>query len=87
MRFRAAELFDAGGPCGPEANMAKLLASNAVRAAANACVDTHGGNGFNAEFDVERKFRETRLYQVAPISNNLVLAYLGHRVLRMPRSY
>ena len=87
MRFRAAELFDAGRPCGPEANMAKLLASNAAWAAANACVDTFGGNGFNADHDVERKFRETRLYQVAPISNNLVLAYLGHRVLGMPRSY
>jgi acyl-CoA dehydrogenase len=87
MRFRAAQLFDAGQPCGAEANMAKLLASNAAWAAANACVDTFGGNGFNAEHDVERKFRETRLYQVAPISNNLVLAYLGHRVLGMPRSY
>jgi acyl-CoA dehydrogenase len=87
MRFRAAGLFDAGQPCGPEANMAKLLASNAAWAAANACLDTFGGNGFNAEYDVERKFRETRLYQVAPVSNNLILAYLGHRVLGMPRSY
>ncbi len=87
MRFRAAALYDAGQSCGAEANMAKLLAANASWAAANACVDALGGNGFNAEHDVERKFRETRLYQVAPISNNLVLAYLGHRVLGMPRSY
>lgn len=87
MRFRAAALYDAGQPSGAEANMAKLLAANASWAAANACVDALGGNGFNAEHDVERKFRETRLYQVAPISNNLVLAYLGHRVLGMPRSY
>ena len=87
MRFKAAELFDAGEPCGPEANMAKLLASNASWAAANACLDTFGGNGFNAEYDVERKFRETRLYQVAPISNNLILGYLGNRVLGMPKSF
>jgi len=87
MRFRAAALYDAGQPSRAEANMAKLLAANASWAAANACVDALGGNGFNAEHDVERKFRETRLYQVAPISNNLVLAYLGHRVLGMPRSY
>ena len=87
MRFRAAELFDAGQPCGPEANLAKLLTSNAAWAAANACVDTFGGNGFNAEYDVERKFRETRLYQVAPISNNLILGYLGNRVLGMPKSF
>jgi acyl-CoA dehydrogenase len=87
MRFKAAALFDAGQPCGPEANMAKLLASNASWAAANACVDALGGNGFNADYDVERKFRENRLYQVAPISNNLILGYLGSRVLGMPRSY
>jgi acyl-CoA dehydrogenase len=87
MRFRAAQLFDAGEKCGAEANMAKLLASEASWAAANVCLDTHGGNGFLEEFDVERKFRETRLYQVAPVSNNLVLAYLGHHVLGMPRSY
>jgi acyl-CoA dehydrogenase len=87
MRFKAADLFDAGRPCGPEANMAKLLASNASWAAANACLDAWGGNGFNAEHDVERKYRENRLYQIAPISNNLVLAYLGSRVLGMPRSY
>jgi acyl-CoA dehydrogenase len=87
MRFRAAQLFDAGEKCGAEANMAKLLASEASWAAANVCLDTHGGNGFVEEFDVERKFRETRLYQVAPVSNNLVLAYLGHHALGMPRSY
>jgi acyl-CoA dehydrogenase len=87
MRFRAAQLFDAGEKCGAEANMAKLLASEASWAAANVCLDTHGGNGFVEEFDVERKLRETRLYQVAPVSNNLVLAYLGHHVLGMPRSY
>jgi len=87
MRCRAAARFDAGLPCGPDANMAKYLASEASWAAANACVDTFGGHGFNAEYDVERKFRETRLYRVAPISNNLVLAYIGHRVLGMPRSY
>jgi acyl-CoA dehydrogenase len=87
MRFKAAALFDAGQPCGPEANMAKLLASNASWAAANACVDTYGGHGFNSDFDVERKFRETRLYQVAPISNNLILGYLGNRVLGMPKTF
>jgi acyl-CoA dehydrogenase len=87
MRFQAAAQFDAGQPCGPEANMAKLLASNAAWAAANACVDTFGGHGFNAEHDVERKFRETRLYQVAPISNNLILGYLGNRVLGMPKTF
>ena len=67
--------------------MAKLLAAEASWEAANACVDTFGGHGFNSEHDVERKFRETRLYRVAPVSNNLVLAYIGHRVLGMPRSY
>ncbi len=87
VRQRAAARFDAGLPCGPDANLAKYLAAEASWAAANACVDTHGGHGFNAEHDVERKFRETRLYRVAPISNNLVLAYIGHRVLGMPRSY
>ena len=87
IRRRAAARFDAGLPCGPDANIAKYLASEAAWAAANACLDTHGGHGFNAEHDVERKFRETRLYKVAPISNNLVLAYVGHRVLGMPRSY
>lgn len=87
VRRRAAARFDAGLPCGADANMAKYLAAEASWAAANACLDTFGGNGFNADFDVERKFRETRLYRVAPISNNLVLAYIGHRVLGMPRSY
>jgi acyl-CoA dehydrogenase len=87
MRFKAAWLFDRGRPCGPEANMAKLLAARASWDAANACVDTYGGHGFNAEYDVERKFRETRLYRVAPVSDNLILAYLGQHVLGMPRSY
>jgi acyl-CoA dehydrogenase len=87
MRFEAAALFDRGEPCGPQANMAKLLASEASWAAANACLDTHGGFGFAQEYDVERKFRETRLYSVAPLSNNLVLAYVGQHVLGMPRSY
>ena len=87
MRWRAAELFDSGQSCGAEANMAKLLASEASWAAANVCLDTHGGYGFACEFDVERKFRETRLYTVAPVNNNLVLAYLGQNVLGLPRSY
>jgi alkylation response protein AidB-like acyl-CoA dehydrogenase len=87
VRYRAAWLFDQGQPCGPEANTAKLLASEASWAAANACLDTHGGFGFAEEYDVERKFRETRLYTVAPISNNLVLAFIGQNVLGMPRSY
>jgi acyl-CoA dehydrogenase len=87
MRDKAAWLFDADRSCGPEANMAKLLASQAAWAAANAALDTHGGYGFAKEFDVERKFRETRLLSIAPISNNLVLAYLGQKVLDMPRSY
>jgi alkylation response protein AidB-like acyl-CoA dehydrogenase len=87
MRYKAAWLFDQRLPCGPEANTAKLLASEASWAAANACLDTHGGFGFAAEYDVERKFRETRLYTVAPVSNNLVLAFIGQNVLGMPRSY
>jgi len=87
VRFRAAALFDAGEPCGAEANMAKLLASEASWQAANVCLDTYGGFGFAREYDVERKFRETRLYSVAPVSNNLVLAYLGEHVLGLPRSY
>jgi acyl-CoA dehydrogenase len=87
VRAKAAWLFDQGEPCAPEANMAKLLASEASWQAANACLDTHGGYGFAVEYDVERKFRETRLYSVAPVSNNLVLAYLGQNVLGMPRSY
>jgi len=87
LRSKAAWLFDSGQKCGAEANMAKLLASQAAWDAANACLDTHGGYGFAVEFDVERKFRETRLYSVAPINNNLVLAYVGQHVLGMPRSY
>ena len=87
VRFKAAWLYDQGLPCGAEANLAKLLASEASWAAANACLDAHGGYGFAAEYDVERKFRETRLYSVAPVSNNLVLAFLGQNVLGMPRSY
>src|SRR5919197_3106834 len=87
VRYEAAWLFEQGQPCGPEANMAKLLASEASWAAANACLDTHGGFGLAEEYDVERKFRETRLYQVAPVSNNLVLAFIGQNVLGMPRSY
>ena len=87
VRHKAAWLYDQGLPCGAEANTAKLLASEASWQAANACLDTHGGFGFAAEYDVERKFRETRLYSVAPVSNNLVLAYLGQHVLGMPRSY
>jgi acyl-CoA dehydrogenase len=87
MRKQAAALFDAGKPCGTEANLSKLLAADASWAAANACVDTHGGFGFAVEYDIERKFRETRLYQVAPINNNLILAYIGQNVLGLPRSY
>ena len=87
VRYKAAWLYEQGLPCGPEANMAKLLASEASWHAANACLDTHGGFGFAEEFDVERKFRETRLYTIAPVSNNLILAHLGQHVLDMPRSY
>ena len=87
VRYRAASLFEQGQACGAEANMAKLLASEASWQAANVCLDTHGGFGFAQEYDVERKFRETRLYSVAPVSNNLVLAYLGEHVLGLPRSY
>jgi len=87
MRDKAAWLFDHDRKCGAEANMAKLLASQAAWDAANAAIDTYGGYGFAREFDVERKFRETRLLLVAPISNNLVLAYIGQHVLGMPRSY
>ncbi|BBK37757.1 acyl-CoA dehydrogenase [Allostella sp. ATCC 35155] len=84
---KAAGMFEAGRPCGPEANMAKMLAADASWQAADMCVQTHGGYGFAEEYDVERKFREARLYQVAPISTNLVLAYLGEHVLGLPRSY
>src|SRR5688572_15930403 len=87
VRDKAAALFDAGEPCGPEANMAKYLAAEAAWEAANACIDCHGGYGFAEEYDIERKFRECRLYKTAPINNNLVLAYVGEHVLGMPRSY
>jgi len=87
MRTKAARLFDAGQPCGPEANMAKYLAAEAAWEAGNACIDAHGGYGFAEEYDVERKFREARLYKTAPINNNLVMAYVGEHVLGMPRSY
>jgi acyl-CoA dehydrogenase len=84
---KAAALFEAGADCGPEANMAKMLAADAAWEAANACLQTHGGFGFAEEYDVERKFRETRLYQVAPISTNLILSYVAEHVLGLPRSY
>jgi alkylation response protein AidB-like acyl-CoA dehydrogenase len=87
MRWKACWLYERDEPCGAEANMAKYLASEASWQAANACLDTHGGFGFAQEYDVERKFRETRLYQVAPVSNNLIQAYVGRHVLGMPRSY
>jgi acyl-CoA dehydrogenase len=84
---RAASLYEAATPCGPEANMAKMLASEASWFAADTCLQTHGGFGFAEDYDVERKFRETRLYQVAPISTNLILAYIAEHVLGLPRSY
>jgi len=84
---RAAELYEKGQSCGKEANMAKLLAADASWAAGDMCIQTHGGFGFAEEYDIERKFRETRLYQVAPISTNLILAYLAEHVLGLPRSY
>ncbi len=84
---KAIGLFDAGEPCGSEANMAKLLAADASWAAADMCLQTHGGFGFAEEYDVERKFRETRLYQVAPISTNLILSYIAEHVLGLPRSF
>jgi acyl-CoA dehydrogenase len=87
MRWKAAELFDLGQPCGAEANMAKMLASNASWEAGNAALDTHGGFGFAVEYDIERKLRETRLYQVAPINNNLVLAFVAQQCLGLPKSY
>ena len=87
MRYDAARLFDEGKPCGAEANMSKLLAADASWEAANVCLQTHGGYGFAVEYDVERKFRETKLYQVAPISTNMILAFLGEHVLGMPRSF
>ncbi len=87
MRFQAAGLFDSGNPCGAEANMSKLLAADASWEAANVCLQTHGGFGFAADYDVERKFRETRLYQVAPVSTNLILSFIAEKVLGLPRSY
>lgn len=87
MRFQACRLYDAGQPCGAEANMAKYLAAKASWEAANACIQFHGGFGFACEYDVERKFRETRLYQVAPISTNLILSYIAEHVLGLPRSF
>jgi acyl-CoA dehydrogenase len=87
MRQRAAALFDQRQPCGAESNMAKLLAADASWEAANVAVQTHGGFGFAEDYDIERKFRETKLYQVAPVSTNLILAYIGQHVLGMPRSY
>ncbi len=87
MRFKAAAMFEAGQACGAQANMAKMLAADASWEAANVCLQTHGGFGFAAEYDVERKFRETRLYQVAPISTNLILAHIAEHVLGLPRSY
>lgn len=87
VRYKAAWLFDQGKPCGAEANLAKLLASEAAWEAANVCLTVHGGYGLAVEYDVERKFRETRLFVVAPVNNNLVLAYIGQHVLGLPRSY
>jgi acyl-CoA dehydrogenase len=87
MRWRAADLFDAGKPCGAEANMAKLLAADASWRAADTALQTHGGYGMASEYDIERKFRETRLYQIAPISTNMILSFVGQHVLGMPRSF
>jgi acyl-CoA dehydrogenase len=87
MRYKACELFDAHQPCGAQANMAKMLAADASWEAANACLQFHGGFGFACEYDVERKFRETRLYQVAPISTNLILSHVAEHVLGLPRSF
>jgi acyl-CoA dehydrogenase len=87
MRFRAAEMFDGGEPCGAEANMALLLSAEAAWEAANAAMQTFGGYSYDAEYDVERKFRETRLFKVAPISTNLILSYVGEHVLSLPRSF
>jgi acyl-CoA dehydrogenase len=87
MRWKAADLFDAGKPCGAEANMAKMLASEASWQAADTCLQTHGGFGMTQEYNIERKFRETRLYQIAPISTNLILSFVGQHVLGMPRPF
>jgi acyl-CoA dehydrogenase len=87
MRWKAAHLFDAHQACGAEANMAKHLAAKASWEAANVCLQTHGGFGFACEYDIERKFRETRLYQVAPISTNLIFSHIAEHVLGLPRSF
>ena len=87
MVFKAAELFEAGDAAGPSANMAKLLAGDAAWEAADMCMQTFGGFGFAEEYDIERKFRESRLYQIAPISTNMILGYIGQHVLGLPRSY
>jgi acyl-CoA dehydrogenase len=87
MTIEAARKFDAGAHCGEDANIAKLLASESSWSAGDVCIQTHGGYGFAREYDVERKFRETRLYQVAPISTNMILSYVGEHVLGMPRSF
>ena len=87
MRYKAARLFDNQLPCGAEANMAKYLAAKASWEAANVCLQTHGGFGFACEYDIERKFRETRLYQVAPISTNLIFSYVAEHLLGLPRSF
>ncbi|MBL8324472.1 MAG: acyl-CoA/acyl-ACP dehydrogenase, partial [Rubrivivax sp.] len=87
MRWQACRLFDARQPCGTEANMAKYLAAKASWEAANVCLQTHGGFGFACDYDIERKFRETRLYQVAPISTNLIFSYVAEHVLGLPRSF
>jgi len=87
VRYKAATLYDSGQKAGPEANMAKYLASEASAAAANMCMDTFGGYGMTVEYDIERKFRESRLYKVAPVTNNLILSYLAHNVLGLPKSY
>ena len=87
MRYKACQLFDSGQPCGAESNMAKYLAAKASWEAANACIQFHGGFGFAHEYDVERKFRETRLYQVAPVSTNLIYSYIAEHVLGLPRSF
>jgi acyl-CoA dehydrogenase len=87
MRYQACKLFDAHQACGAQANMAKYLAAKASWEAANMCLQTHGGFGFASEYGIERKFRETRLYQVAPVSTNLIYAYIAEHVLGLPKSY
>lgn len=87
IRWEACELADANEPCGAEANMAKYLASETAWEAANVCLNTYGGYGFVDQYDVERKFRENRMYQVAPVNNNMIKAFIGTKVLSMPRSY